>query len=73
MTSPSPKGASSNFKSKEDHMAMIYVGEISELAVVAEGEERTTWFIWMLVGCCCISGLLFGEYIHQFGPSVTKS
>ncbi|KAF8838708.1 general substrate transporter [Paxillus ammoniavirescens] len=35
-------------------------GEISEYAVVAEGEERTTWFVWLLVCCCTISGLLFG-------------
>lgn len=41
-------------------------GEINELAVVAEGEERTTWFIWMLIGCCTISGLLFGESYQQF-------
>jgi len=38
----------------------IAVGEISEFAVIAEGEERTTWFIWLLVCCCTISGLLFG-------------
>ncbi|KAG5730846.1 Myo-inositol transporter 1 [Termitomyces sp. T112] len=38
----------------------IDTGEISELAVVAEGEERTTWFVWMLVLCSTISGLLFG-------------
>lgn len=37
-------------------------GEISEFAVVAEGEERTTWFVWILVCCCTISGLLFGVY-----------
>ena len=42
---------------------MIAAGEISELAVVAEGEERTTWFVWLLVCCCTISGLLFGENI----------
>ncbi|KAL0573564.1 myo-inositol transporter itr1 [Marasmius crinis-equi] len=35
-------------------------GEINELVVVAEGEERTTWFVWMLVLCSSISGLLFG-------------
>lgn len=35
-------------------------GEISEYAVVAEGEERTTWFIWVLIACSSISGLLFG-------------
>jgi hypothetical protein len=35
-------------------------GELSELAVVAEGEERTTWFVWILVSCSTISGLLFG-------------
>lgn len=35
-------------------------GEISELAVVAEGEERTTMFVWILVMCSTISGLLFG-------------
>ncbi|KAG6336180.1 hypothetical protein ID866_2918 [Astraeus odoratus] len=38
----------------------IAAGEISEYAVVAEGEERTTWFVWLLVCCCTISGLLFG-------------
>ncbi|KAF8179882.1 general substrate transporter [Pholiota molesta] len=35
-------------------------GEINELAVVAEGEEKTTWFVWILVMCSTISGLLFG-------------
>ncbi|KZT00707.1 general substrate transporter [Laetiporus sulphureus 93-53] len=35
-------------------------GQISELAVVAEDEERTTWFVWLLVCCSSISGLLFG-------------
>lgn len=35
-------------------------GEINELAVVAEGEEKTSWFVWSLVFCAAISGLLFG-------------
>ncbi|KAH7908541.1 general substrate transporter [Hygrophoropsis aurantiaca] len=38
----------------------VIAGEISEFTVVAEGEEHTTWFIWLLVCCCSISGLLFG-------------
>ncbi|KAI0298359.1 general substrate transporter [Multifurca ochricompacta] len=38
----------------------LVAGEISELLVVAEGEERTTWFVWLLVFCSSISGLLFG-------------
>lgn len=37
-------------------------GEISELVVVAEGEERVTWFIWVLIACSSISGLLFGAH-----------
>ena len=28
------------------------VGEISEYAVTIEGEEQTTWFVWLLV--CCL-------------------
>ena len=36
--------------------------EILELAIVAEGEERTSWFLWILVAACTISGLLFGEF-----------
>lgn len=36
-------------------------GEINELDVVAEGEERTNYFIWLLVACSTISGLLFGK------------
>lgn len=37
-------------------------GEINEMAVVAEGEERTTWFVWILVAASAISGLLFGMH-----------
>ncbi len=39
-------------------------GEINELAVVAEGEEKTTWFVWTLVLCATVSGLLFGMLVH---------
>lgn len=39
------------------------LGEINELAIVAEGEERTTWFVWALVTCSTISGLLFGKLV----------
>jgi SP family myo-inositol transporter-like MFS transporter 13 len=35
-------------------------GEISEAAGRAEGEEKVTWFVWMLVLASSISGLLFG-------------
>lgn len=38
----------------------IKEGDLSEYTVVAEGEERTTLFVWVLVLCCGISGLLFG-------------
>jgi len=34
--------------------------ELSALSMVAEGEDRTTWFVWLLVFCTSISGLLFG-------------
>ena len=37
---------------------------IHELSVVAEGEERVTWFVWALVACSTISGLLFGQSFH---------
>lgn len=40
-------------------------GEINEMAVVAEGEERTTWFVWILVASSAISGLLFGTYCRR--------
>jgi MFS transporter, SP family, solute carrier family 2 (myo-inositol transporter), member 13 len=35
-------------------------GEINELLVVAEGEEKITFFVWILIACSTISGLLFG-------------
>lgn len=38
----------------------LKTGDLSEYTVVAEGEERTTLFVWLLVLCCGISGLLFG-------------
>lgn len=40
-------------------------GEISEAAVRAEGEEKVTWFVWMLVLASSISGLLFGGSIRE--------
>ncbi|TFK92544.1 general substrate transporter [Polyporus arcularius HHB13444] len=58
----------SNGDEKRNHDAQLYEdisgavasGEISEALVVAEGEDRTTWFVWLLVACASISGLLFG-------------
>ncbi|TFY62941.1 hypothetical protein EVJ58_g3541 [Rhodofomes roseus] len=44
----------------EDVAKTLAAGEVSELVVVAEGEERTTLFVWLLVFCTSISGLLFG-------------
>ncbi|KAI0703014.1 general substrate transporter [Cytidiella melzeri] len=44
----------------EDVSQLNAAGEISEYAVVAEGEDKTSWFIWLLVLCTSISGLLFG-------------
>ncbi|KZT36909.1 sugar transporter [Sistotremastrum suecicum HHB10207 ss-3] len=38
----------------------IALGGISEAAVIVEGEERTTRFVWLLAFACSISGLLFG-------------
>lgn len=53
-------GSVSEDNSLRDVLRDIDSGEINELAVVAEGEERTTWFVWILVMCSTISGLLFG-------------
>ncbi|KAF9531200.1 general substrate transporter [Crepidotus variabilis] len=52
-------GIASNSSSSTDCIDLDS-GEINEFAVVAEGEERTTWFVWILVMCSTISGLLFG-------------
>ncbi|KAI8989093.1 general substrate transporter [Trametes punicea] len=48
------------FEDVDGITAAVASGEISEALVVAEGEERTTWFVWLLVACASISGLLFG-------------
>ncbi|OSD01082.1 general substrate transporter [Trametes coccinea BRFM310] len=48
------------FEDVDKITAAVASGEISETLVVAEGEERTTWFVWLLVACASISGLLFG-------------
>jgi len=55
-------GSVSEENSLRDVLRDIDSGEINELAVVAEGEERTTWFVWILVICSTISGLLFGAW-----------
>jgi hypothetical protein len=43
----------------------VGVGDVNEEEIVAEGEERTSWFVWLLVLCSAISGLLFGAYPHS--------
>lgn len=53
-------GSLNGVSSLKEIVSDIDSGEINELAVVAEGEERTTWFVWILVMCSTISGLLFG-------------
>ncbi|RXW24606.1 hypothetical protein EST38_g1204 [Candolleomyces aberdarensis] len=52
----------------EEQLEAVGEGEINELEVVAEGEERTNYFIWLLVACSTISGLLFGEYSLLTSP-----
>ncbi|THH00255.1 hypothetical protein EW026_g2249 [Hermanssonia centrifuga] len=54
------KESKESYIETEDIAQLNAAGEISELAVIAEGEERTTWFVWLLVCCTSISGLLFG-------------
>lgn len=51
-------------KNETDNTVVLVTGMTSagETAVIAEDGERITLFIWILVGCCCISGLLFGEH-----------
>ena len=53
----------------EDIAQLNATGEISEIAVKAEGEEKTTWFVWLLVCCTSISGLLFGQSCSHFPKS----
>ena len=68
-----PQPLSPVLSTKSDHLKKLEDGtsdsssselnvnaELAELTVVAEGEERTTLFVWLLVLCCSISGLLFG-------------
>lgn len=50
-----------SYNQTEDVSQPNAAGEISELAVIAEGEDKSSWFIWLLVCCTSISGLLFGE------------
>ncbi|KAH7929017.1 general substrate transporter [Leucogyrophana mollusca] len=61
--SPDLPGSSKETNDRDEYYDItrsVAAGEISEFAVVAEGEERTTWFVWLLVCCSSISGLLFG-------------
>ncbi|KAF9225052.1 general substrate transporter [Gyrodon lividus] len=57
---PDNKNSPDAFDAFNDIAQNTVAGKISEYAVVAEGEEHTTWFVWLLVCCCTISGLLFG-------------
>ncbi|CAE6431495.1 unnamed protein product [Rhizoctonia solani] len=54
------KDAKLSIQHNEDIMRDQETGEISEAAVRAEGEEKVTFFVWLLVFASSISGLLFG-------------
>ena len=41
----------------------------SDSAVVTDGEDRVNFFVWLLVACSSISGLLFGASSIQFIPA----
>lgn len=58
-----PDNANRSDEQFDDLLRLNQAGEISELVVVAEGEERTTFFVWLLVACSSISGLLFGKLV----------
>ena len=55
----------------------------SDPAIVADGEDRISFFVWLLVACSSISGLLFGKFprfrfnlydrLHRTGPSTWSS
>ncbi|KAK7676507.1 hypothetical protein QCA50_020525 [Cerrena zonata] len=47
-------------RSYEEKEEVPASGKITELGVVAEGEEGTTWFVRLLVFATSISGILFG-------------
>lgn len=38
----------------------------SDSVIVADGENRTSLFVWLLVTCSSISGLLFGGFFPLF-------
>lgn len=64
------EGSMIEVSSLDNILRDIDSGEINELAVVAEGEEKTTWFVWILVMCSTISGLLFGGLIGYLRQNV---
>lgn len=64
------EGSMIEVSSLDNILRDIDSGEINELAVVAEGEEKTTWFVWILVMCSTISGLLFGRLIGYLRQNV---
>ncbi|KIR40788.1 MFS transporter, SP family, solute carrier family 2 (myo-inositol transporter), member 13 [Cryptococcus deuterogattii 99/473] len=39
---------------------VAHLGEVDEGAIIVEGEDKVTKFVWMLVSAAAISGLLFG-------------
>lgn len=44
-----------------------------DLAIVADGEDRTNFFIWLLVVCSSISGLLFGALTHIWAVDMVNA
>ena len=49
---------------RHDHSDPLTNGSV-ELDVIAVGEDRVSFFVWLLVACSGISGLLFGEFFSS--------
>ena len=46
-------------------------GVESDSVIVADGEDRTNFFVWILVACSSISGLLFGGFFYPVSSNLT--
>ena len=61
--------------SKDDHSDPSQGAEGNaepDSAVVVDGEDRTNFFVWLLVACSSISGLLFGVFFIQLRSSAFR-
>lgn len=70
LAKPALKGGPRQLEQSDLPLKRNALGEVDETVVLAEGEDRTTLFVWFLVAAAATGGILFGYDVSAIGFDV---